>query len=98
MTQRSITLSIVTDTDKHWGQAYAQLSSLALSVSSTYPQTTLSSIDLSDTEEIEEIHDEGTMTKVHNALRHNNFSESGINDIINSLQNAGILFREIKPS
>lgn len=39
-------------------------------------------------------HNEGTLNKVHDALRENALGDSDIIEVIRSLQNRGILFRE----
>jgi hypothetical protein len=67
------------------------------------------SLEEEDTGEIEEFFDENTLFKIHDVVRkyfedlsklegslHGLHSEDNATDLINSLQNAGILFREIK--
>lgn len=41
-----------------------------------------------------ERHDEGTLTKVYEAFRENGYGTTEAFDVVNSMLNAGILFRE----
>lgn len=41
-----------------------------------------------------EVHDDNTMRKVYNALSDLGWDEEEVFDAVNSMQNAGILFRE----
>ncbi len=106
-----VTLSVVTRHDKGWADAFDTLSKVALASGDQFANVTVSSIDMedeleitADLEEVEEFHDENTMKKVYDTLRavtivdarEFQLSEDAATDIITALQNAGILFREIK--
>lgn len=111
MSQHIISLTLVTKPGGHnWASAYNLLSTVALDNGQDFAMVTVSSQDMEDEleldgdlEEVEEFHDENTMAKVYEAIKKGllpgniNFTdEEEATSIITALQNAGILFREIR--
>lgn len=103
-----VSLSIVTRSEKDWLPAFHLLADLAMAHGDQFAQMSVSSVDFDDManepEDVEEYHDEETLGKVHNAIRTELLSqpiavgdiEIATEDIVLAMQNAGILFREIK--
>jgi hypothetical protein len=101
-----ITLSAATGDAGEWTQAWERFSDWSKEICERYEYVHLS-LHLSDSiSEDEEYFDEHTMFKVYDAVRRGlGVSGSGVNrvvddtarNIINEMQNAGILFRERGP-
>lgn len=102
-----VSLSVITRSEKDWLPAFNLLSDLAMTHGNEFAQISVSSVDFDDIAEepegVEEYHDEKTLGKVYDAVRLaldkfglTTVSEGLSEDVVNSLQNAGILFREIK--
>lgn len=97
-----ISLILVTKPDDDGNLGFSRLSDLAIDLQDQYAQVTVHSIDNSiedeaePCEELEEFFDEGTLEKVYEAIRSVAPTREDVTDIVNALQNAGILFREIK--
>jgi hypothetical protein len=107
-----LSLTLVTKPGGHeWATAYNLLSTVALDNGINFAAVSVHSQDLEDEleltgdlEEIEEFHDENTMMKVYDAIkrvvivdrREFYLNDDQTTQIVNALQNAGIVFREIK--
>lgn len=57
----------------------------------------ISTLDLDSSDSGEEFFDEGTLLKVYEAINEYTGSEVETRDIITKIQNAGIVFRELRP-
>jgi len=98
-----LSLTVVTKPGTHrWESAFNLLSTVALDVGKDFSSVTVHSQDMEDEleltgdlEEIEEYHDENTMAKVYDVIR-KFVGPDHATDMVSSLQNAGILFREIR--
>lgn len=96
-----ITLGVGTDTPEEHKAVYSLLSDIACEMAQDYHYASVTSIDTDrPSDGDEEFHDHGTINKVREAisdaieLRVATAPEAMVTDIINALQNAGILFRE----
>lgn len=106
-----VSLTLVTYPNDDGNAGFSRLSDLAIDLQDQYAQVTVGSIDnnledvAEEAEEIQEFFDESTLEKVHVALRRGItkccdgdgfISDNQVTGVITELQNAGILFREIK--
>jgi hypothetical protein len=102
MAQRNISLNLVTRDGRDWESAFAQLSGLGLGLGETFAQVSVTCVVLSvepveeESPVVKEFCSEKTLQKVLTAIMTYVEDESDANDIINEMQNAGILFRERK--
>jgi len=100
----NVSLNLVTKTEKGWLTAFNLLSTFSMGIAEMveFSQISVSSVELGlsdeseDLEEVEEFHDENTMKKVYDAFKVHGFNDDEATEIINTLQNSGILFREIR--
>jgi len=96
-----ISLTVFTDEDDGV-LLFSRFSDIAIDIQPDVKQVSVHSIDVDDEpeceepDEIEEFFDEGTLQKVYEAIRSVAPTREDVTDIVNALQNAGILFREIK--
>lgn len=96
-----VSLTVLTDEDDGV-LLFSRFSDIAIDIQPDVNQVSVQSIDVDEApesevvEEIEEFHDEGTLQKVYEAIRSVAPTREDVTDIVNALQNAGILFREIK--
>lgn len=100
---RLISLGVGTDGDDDYFQTHQDLSELARNLGATHNYVSMMAQsvvdDDSDTDEEELYYDENTLFKVREAMMINGWITGEMCDeIINRLQNAGILFRERKSS
>lgn len=103
-----VSLSVITRSEKDWLPAFNLLSDLAMTHGNEFAQISVSSVDFDDIAEepegVEEYHDEKTLGKVYDAVRTELLNqpiavgdiEVATEDLVLAIQNAGILFREIK--
>lgn len=96
---RLISLGIGTDGAEDYMQTFQDMSELARSLGDSHNYVTLSAQVVDGVPEsegkLEEVfYDENTLFKAHAAIQGVGFSEKTAFDIINALQNAGILLRE----
>jgi hypothetical protein len=100
--QHMVGLYVRTDGQEDFAKTFQLFSNMALDVGEDHEHVTLSSHQMLDSEpdgyEYEEVrYNEQTMVKVRDAIRVEGLKERVVDDIVNRLQNAGILFRERVP-
>jgi len=92
----SVTLTLTTKNECDWSTAFSLLTTVALDAGTRF-DVSVSSHDNEDIpDDGEVIFTENTVRKVLDALIAGSHSEDEATDLINSLHNAGILFRERK--
>jgi glucuronate isomerase len=94
-----LTLSaLAADAEQH-RRIYQEFAAVQDIFAGNIPSMTLTSLDLSTPTEEEEYFDDNTMFKVHDAIMESlPMNSAHARDIIERLQNAGILFRERRTS
>jgi hypothetical protein len=100
-----VSLTVLTKPDEDASAVLGRFGDLAVDLQASHSQVTVHCIDLEDStddgevedcEEIGEFFDEGTMQKVLDSIMSYVESEDDAREIITVMQNAGILFREIR--
>lgn len=100
---RLIMLGIGVNSGDQWAEAFQDMSELARSLGETYDFVDVRSSVIGKDEDLYSrdvetlYHDDQTISKVHDVICSLGLAEHA-NDIINDLQNCGILFRERIPS
>lgn len=101
-----VSLSLKTNSEMDWTAAFSALSDFCMSHNESFSYISLSTTDIDDLmnapdEDEEVVFTENTMAMVYDAIRYEirktNFnvqSHQAVEDIVNALRNAGILFRE----
>lgn len=102
---RLISLTVGTKEAEEWFRTFQEISELGANLGASHHYVSVSSTDLGSDKEPDEddleqtYHDDNTMRKVRVAvgravLVHTDANADLVTDIINEIQNAGILFRE----
>lgn len=90
-----ITLTVGVKDPNDWDYIYDSFGRTARELGPQYPYVSVSSSQTDDLENIEELyHDDMTLQKVYDALLPCVADSNRAKEVINELQNAGILFRE----
>lgn len=100
MTNRFVSLSVGTEGSEDFFQTFQDLSELAanLGQSHKYVSVSAGAIDEDEPEPEQLYFDENTLFKVSKVLMDLGVSSELAADIVNGIQNAGILFRERTPA
>lgn len=95
MSRRVILLSVSTENEEQIRRIHAHLNTFSNEIVDHFPSVTVSAYEEGEiAKEQDEYFDEYTMFKVYNAMREGGITDLGARELINALQNAGILFRE----
>jgi hypothetical protein len=98
---RLISLTVGTVGDDEYCATMQDVSELAVALGAKHDYVSLSAhaFDAAESDEDDELYyDDKTLEKVTNVLRSHGLSSQLVTDLISDLQNAGILFRERRPS
>lgn len=98
-TTHSINLYVTTGTPEKWDEAFSKLTNLARSMGPDFPSVSVSSVDTSILDDDSDVaddlyYDDNTLRKVYTALETIDLRNIVIEDIVNAILNAGIVFRE----
>jgi hypothetical protein len=91
-----ITLTVGINDPEDWGTVYDTMCQISSEMGREYPYVSVSSA-LTDDDVLEEqdiTFNEGTMFKVRHALLSSSLSTDEVNDVVNAMQNDGLVFRE----
>jgi hypothetical protein len=97
--QHLLSLSVKTDNPDQWTDVWENLNRVARELGSEFSSISVSSyLDDGEPVEDEEYYDEYTLFKVVAVMKRVGIGDAKAEELINELQNAGILFRERSPS
>lgn len=102
---RLINLGVATEGSEDYFRTFQDISELARNLGESHSYVSVSASVVGEEDDVEDVsseaerlhHDENTLRKVYDAIMKNGLSRKTAEDVVNNLQNAGILFRERRP-